>query len=701
MSQPRPPSARELARRRAMARRRLGLLRLAVLVVLVGVIAGIAVTQLDGPGPATSATPRSRAAHEQTTAAHRDPAQPAAVESGLGPWVLNGPLSRSVVLPASNGRSLVVAGGLQSNGSSAAGIYEVNPLSGAATQIGQLTAPLHDAAGVVLGGAGYVFGGGDSVSLPAAERLASLGGSPATATATAVHPLPAPRSDDSAVTIGSVAYVLGGWDGSTGDAAVMATQNGQSYTTVARLPVPVRYAAVAALGGRIYVFGGDATSGPGKNGPVKTIQMVDPATRRASVVGSLPVALDGAAAATLNGTIYLAGGATLPAGTAPGGPERAVSTVYAFAPASHRMLLAGHLMAAVSHAGVAVVGQRAWLVGGETGPNTVSADVQMFEPNRRFGTAGAPGAGSPFFGDTLLIADRGNNRLLALNDQNRIIWRYPSAGKPAPPGGFYFPDDAFFIHHGTAIISNQEENETIVEIGYPSGKLIWQYGHPRQPGSAPGYLNNPDDAYLLKNGDVTVADPMNCRVLVIDPATKKVLTQIGTPGTCVHQPPRYLGSPNGDTPLTNGDLLVSEINGSFIDEFTLQGKLVWSTHLPIGYPSDPQPLGGDRYLVANYENPGAFIEFNRAGKVLFHYGPTSGTGELNMPSLVERLPSGVLMANDDHNDRIMAIDPATGALVYQYGHDGVPGTAPGYLFKPDGFDILGPHGTFPTHPVTG
>jgi outer membrane protein assembly factor BamB len=289
-----------------------------------------------------------------------------------------------------------------------------------------------------------------------------------------------------------------------------------------------------------------------------------------------------------------------------------------------------------------------------------------------------------------------------LSDTGAITWRYPSAGKPAPPGGFYFPDDAFFIRHGTAIISNQEENETIVEIAYPSGKLLWQYGHPRQPGYAPGYLDNPDDAYLLKDGDISVADPVNCRVLVIDPATKKVLHQIGTPRVCEHKPPVYLGSPNGDTPLADGNLLVSEINGSWIDEYTTTGHLVWTVQLPsISYPSDPQPLGPDRYLVADYTDPGAFVEFNRAGTILYRYAPTSGTGMLNMPSLVEQLPSGVLMANDDHNDRMMAIDPATGALVWQYGHDGVPGTAPGYLYKPDGFDILAPGGVTPTHTATG
>ena len=35
------------------------------------------------------------------------------------------------------------------------------------------------------------------------------------------------------------------------------------------------------------------------------------------------------------------------------------------------------------------------------------------------------------------------------------------------------------------------------------------------------------------------------------------------------------------------------------------------------------------------------------------------------------------MANDDHNDRMVAIDPATGALVWQYGITGKPGAAPG------------------------
>ena len=153
----------------------------------------------------------------------------------------------------------------------------------------------------------------------------------------------------------------------------------------------------------------------------------------------------------------------------------------------------------------------------------------MLRPDRAFGTAGAPGAGSPYFGARLLIADRGNNRLLLLDDQMHQVWQYPSAASPRDPLRFYFPDDAFFIDHGTAILSNQEQNQTIVKIAYPSGKMLWSYGHPRHPRIAPGHLHEPDDAYLLKNGQIIVADAVNCRVLVIND-NGSLAHQIGTSG---------------------------------------------------------------------------------------------------------------------------------------------------------------------------
>ena len=148
-------------------------------------------------------------------------------------------------------------------------------------------------------------------------------------------------------------------------------------------------------------------------------------------------------------------------------------------------------------------------------------------------------------------------------------------------------------------------------------------------------------------------------------------------------------------------MLVSEVNGSYIDELTRTGHVVWSTHLPIAYPSDPQQLGPDRYLVADYSRPGGLYEFNRSGRILWAYHPSSGEGMLDHPSLAERLPNGLIAVNDDYRDRVVLIDPHTRRIVWQYGRTDVPGTGPDRLDTPDGFDLLAPGGATPTHPYTG
>jgi outer membrane protein assembly factor BamB len=650
--------------------------RFVVLLAVLAIVLAGGVELAVGRGHHAKPTPPPREARASP------PVRPPAVEAGLLPWRLAAPVSREVVLPRGVARrGLVVLGGLRSGASSTNAVEVLDTRTGALSSHGSLLEATHDAAGTTLGARLLVIGGGTAA--PAGTTQIQTGEGTKAGGA-----LPQARADAGAVTIGRTAYVVGGYNGPAMDREVLATTDGHRYRSVAALPVPVRYPAVAALGSRIYVFGGLGANGR----PSDAVQLVDPAGRTAGVVGRLPRPLEGAAAGLLGGTIYLAGGRTA------AGPTKAV---YAFQPRGASFLRAGSLRVGVAYAGAGVSNGRLWIVGGESSGGRPIADVQVVVPNKGFGRAGDHGAGSPFAGDKLLIADRGSDRLLLLDDRDKIVWRYPSPGRAAPHGGFYFPDDAFFIRHGTAIVSNQEDNHTIVEIAYPSGRIVFHYGHPRNPGTAAGYLNTPDDTYVLANGQMSVADAGNCRVLIIDPRTKRVVHQIGTPGRCLHDPPAALGSPNGDTPLADGNLLVSEINGSWIDELTPSGRKVWAAHLAIGYPSDPQQLGPDRYLVADYEHPGGIVEFDRRGRILYRYQPTSGLGVLDHPSLVERLPSGVFMVNDDYNDRMVAIDPSTRALVWQYGADGHAGTTPGLLNTPDGFDLLTPGGTTPTHPTTG
>src|SRR5204863_4047821 len=66
----------------------------------------------------------------------------------------------------------------------------------------------------------------------------------------------------------------------------------------------------------------------------------------------------------------------------------------------------------------------------------------------------------------LLIADRGNDRMLLVDGRKRILWTYPKPGStPALP--FNFDDDTFFGPQFDRIISNQEEQQTIQVISFP------------------------------------------------------------------------------------------------------------------------------------------------------------------------------------------------------------------------------------------
>ena len=285
----------------------------------------------------------------------------------------------------------------------------------------------------------------------------------------------------------------------------------------------------------------------------------------------------------------------------------------------------------------------------------------------------------------LLIADRGNNRMLLVDGAKRIYWRYPSpSARRAMP--FRFDDDTFFGPRLDRIISNQEDQHTIQVISFPGGRVLWRYGHVNVRGHAPGYLNTPDDAYLLPNGLVTVADAYNCRVLFISPA-HRIVKQYGS-GVCRHNPPSELGAVNGATPLADGGTLVSEINGSWIDNFGPEGTLRWSVAAPVSYPSDPQLLAPNRILLADYARPGHALVMTRTGRVLWRYGPASGPGMLDHPSLAMRVAPGLIAINDDFRHRIVIVSMRTNRIVWQYGHTDVAGTAPGYLHTPDGMDLL-------------
>jgi DNA-binding beta-propeller fold protein YncE len=303
----------------------------------------------------------------------------------------------------------------------------------------------------------------------------------------------------------------------------------------------------------------------------------------------------------------------------------------------------------------------------------------------------APGSDPSVLPGPILIADKLNNRLIIVDPEGHIRWVWPRPGDLAPGQSFLIPDDAFFSPDGRYIIATQEDDFVITVIDIASGKIAWRYGHPGVSGSNPGYLWNPDDAMILRNGRVISADIKNCRLIEIPYGGQAVSWQEGVLGSCSHNPPTQYGSPNGMFPMPNGHFLVTEINGDWVDEIDTSGHVFWTTNPPhVYYPSDSSQIGPDRYLTVDYSSPGQAVTFNQAGQTLWRYAPTSGPAELNHPSLAIGLPNGAILLNDDYNHRVIVIDPSTNRIVWQYGHDGIAGSAPGYLNNPDGLDPLAP-----------
>jgi N-acetylneuraminic acid mutarotase len=268
------------------------------------------------------------------------------------PWQLPAPVSRPVVVP--DGSGFLILGGLATGDRSTDRVVRVDPATGGGGLAGTLALAVHDSAGAVLGGRDMVFAGGSYSTVSTVQEWSGGGAG------REIGHLPSGRSDLAAVTVGSTAYIVGGFDGTHMDPEVLATSDGLTFRPVAALPVPVRYPAVGYAAGALWVFGGVTSTSEGGTQETAAIQRIDPATGQASVVGHLPQAMGHATAVSLAGHVFVLGGRS---GTTPS------AVIWRLNPATCSVEPAGTLPQALSDAGSVVVGSTAYLVGGEvTGP---------------------------------------------------------------------------------------------------------------------------------------------------------------------------------------------------------------------------------------------------------------------------------------------------------------------------------------------
>lgn len=272
------------------------------------------------------------------------PQAPTSFSAALAPWHLKMPLSRAVAL--ADGAHVLLLGGLTPAGTSSADATTLDPATGGTLSTGVLAQAAHDAGGAVLGGRFVLFGGGSDSVLGGVQAY-----DPKQQKSTMLGYLPKIRADLSVAGGAGHAYVVGGFDGNQLDPSVLGTTDGKTFSTVATLAQPVRYAAVASLGKYVWVLGGAVGTTP-----TADIQRVDPATGAVTVTGHLPVALDHAVALVLNGTVLILGGISN------GQPSAAM---WRLDPATGTVVPAGTLPVAVSMPAAVAVGGVGYLFGGE------------------------------------------------------------------------------------------------------------------------------------------------------------------------------------------------------------------------------------------------------------------------------------------------------------------------------------------------
>ena len=258
--------------------------------------AGIAValaTLLAGCGSSsqsTSATTATGAAG----AKHRRASLPAGPLHATGSLTL--PAARSGIAASVLGGMIIVSGGLDDAGVSTDTVLAIDP-AGRTSTLAALPMPVHDAASAVLAGRLVLFGGGQSEG---SDRIVQVRpGAPHL-----LGNLPQPLSDLTATTIGSTAYIAGGWNGIDINRDIYEVSPTGSVSPRASIPQGVRYPAVGALGGRLIIAGGETASGS----PTADAWSFDPASGRVTRLPSLPVPTDHTSGIALGGTFYILGG---------------------------------------------------------------------------------------------------------------------------------------------------------------------------------------------------------------------------------------------------------------------------------------------------------------------------------------------------------------------------------------------------------
>ncbi|WP_319951935.1 Kelch repeat-containing protein [Paenibacillus sp. LS1] len=214
-----------------------------------------------------------------------------------------------------------------------------------------------------LNGKIYYFGGasGSDHAASGIKQNSTYEYDPTTDTWTVKANMPTARAGLTAVVYDNKIYAIGGYY-NVGTSVVRTNKvevydpSTDSWTTAANLLTARSWASSVALDGKIYVFGGGALVN-GTSTSLSSVESYDPISNTWSLKNKMPIAANAAATASVDGKVYMFGGANL--------LTSSIGGIYEYDPALDSWTLKQNTTVRDS-SGIAVYHDKIYLLGGGT-----------------------------------------------------------------------------------------------------------------------------------------------------------------------------------------------------------------------------------------------------------------------------------------------------------------------------------------------
>ncbi|OPH47985.1 hypothetical protein BC351_39035 [Paenibacillus ferrarius] len=221
--------------------------------------------------------------------------------------------------------------------------------------------------------------------------------------------------------------------------------------------------------------------------------------------------------------------------------------------------------------------------------------------------------------NTILLSSIQDGRILELSETNEVLFEYcpgkeilsePRCVFPTESGHFLIADSK---HHYIMMINRNKE-------------MIWSYGEKNNPGFAPGRLMYPYMALELPSGHILIAEHQANRITEVS-LNREIVWQYGNNPVDETTSPRknYLNGPNFAQMLPNGELVISDsMNGRILvidRNYAIHFKygLTPKDYHILNFPRSVQLLKNGRFLIADSRND-RIVEMDRTGEIYFEYG---------------------------------------------------------------------------------